>query len=183
MKIDPNISKAGLGTIGEMMVAANIISQGNDAILANMTINNIARYDLVCVNKKTGCVALVQVKSSVEKNFPVGFKIKEASSSLVDEKIVGPWVFVYVDNSKPETEFQYYILSRKEVNELIKKSNCWYQQLHYRAVPVNENNAVSLRLDWLKGNGLEKIDNKYEAFDNPLKGVSSKDKWEKLWEE
>lgn len=181
MKIADDIKKSSLGTIGEMLVAANIMSLGHDAVLANMTVSNVAHYDLICRNGDTGQVALVQVKTCVEKKFPVGLQVKDASTDLVDKKVVGPWVFVYVNKKKLETDFQYYILTKKEVIALIKQSNDWYQNQWYRSTPVKDTNAVSLRLEWINGSGVDKVENKYEAFENPLKGVPSKDRWDKLW--
>lgn len=184
MKIDNNTSKANLGRIGEFMAVANIMAQEHDAFLANMTINNVASYDLICRNRKNGKVVLVQVKTSWKDNFPVGLKLGNASDDeTLNKKIIGPWIFIHVDNKQEETKFSFHILSRKEMIELTKLSNDWYVNHWNRENRVNDNNVVGLRLSWINGEGVEEKPGKYEAFNNPLKLHDSENNWDKLWED
>ena len=184
MKINDNTSKANLGTIGEFMAAANIMAHGHDAILANMTINNIASYDLICRNYKNGQVALAQVKTSFENDFPIGLKLSNGSDDeTLNKKIIGPWIFVQVDNKQEETKFSFYILSRKEMIELTKLSNDWYVNHWNREKPVNGNNPVGLRLSWINGEDVTEKPGKHEVFNNPLKFHESENNWDKLWED
>ena len=180
-----DLSKSQLGTIGEYMVAANILGQGWDAILANMSINNIESYDIVCVKPHTGKTALVQVKTSVGKNIPIGFKLKESITEILEKKIIGPWVFVNCEkNDVDEYYFRYFILSRSEMIQLTNDSNYWYVHQwkdSYRKKTVDDNNPTGLSIRWLEGKG-EDDNNRHYAFVNPLTD-SSENQWDKIWED
>lgn len=175
-----DFNKAQLGAIGEHLVAIELLKKGWDAILANMSINNVASYDIVCVNPETGKTALVQVKTSIGTNIPVGFSLENAITSFLDTKIVGPWVFVYIDKDE---QARFFVLSRNETIKLINDSNDWYRNQWkdtYRKNPVNPKNPVGITINWLEGKG-EPDNYKHYAFVSPL-ADTSENKWNKIWE-
>ena len=86
------------------------MQHGWDAFNANCTIKNFKSIDIVCLNSEQPenpqrpwklRAALIQVKSSTQKNIPTGFSI-EASLNLdyLKTHVMGPYVFVYVDANK-----------------------------------------------------------------------------------
>ena len=180
-----NYCKAQLGAIGEHLVAVNLLAQGWDAILANMSISNVMRYDIVCVDPKTSMTKLIQVKTSVEKNIPVGFRLKNAKTVVLEEKIVGPWVFVYLEKvSACEYVPHYYVLSRSQMIRLANDSNDWYMnkwKASYRKKPVCPENVCGISVKWLKGEG-EDDNDRHFAFNNPLPDTSE-NQWSKIWED
>ena len=102
--------KARLGAVGEYMVVSMLMQHGWDAFNANCTIKNYKSIDIVCLNseiKETPdypwkpVSALIQVKTSVQKNIPTGFTIEDSlKRGLLEERVMGPYVFVYVDMIK-----------------------------------------------------------------------------------
>jgi len=162
------LSKAHLGTIGENMVAVRLLQNGLDAILANQSINHCQSYDLICVDPVTGKAQLVQVKTSVENNIPVGMKLGECTMDNLEKKIVGPWVFVHVTGEGENMNFQFYLLTREEVITLIYESNDWYvNKWHRNGRTINLNNPCAVKTSWLEGQG-EDDNVKHEAFHNPI---------------
>lgn len=184
MKVTDSNNKARLGAIGEHLVATHLLANGWDAILANMSISNVAKYDIVCINPKTGDKQLVQVKTSIESNIPIGITLEESVTEVLQSKIIGPWVFVYVEGKGEDKTFRFFVLSRSEMIRLTNDSNDWY--LHkwkssYRKKPVSVKNPNALKVTWLYGMGEEDNAKHYE-FINPLT-ESSEDKWNKIWDE
>lgn len=179
-----NYTKAQLGAIGEHLVAVNLLAKGWDAILANMSISNVMRYDIVCVDPLKSKTRLVQVKTSVGKNIPIGFTLRNAIPEILQEKIVGPWVFVYFEKvSTDEFTPHYYVLSRSEMISLTADSNDWYVKKwkdSYRKKPVSLDNACGISIKWLEGEG-EVENDRHFAFNNPLL-ESSENNWGKIWE-
>lgn len=180
MSMYKDLNKAQLGVIGEHLVAIELLKRGWDAILANMSINNIASYDIVCVDPSTNKTALIQVKTSIGTNIPVGFCLDNAITSFLETKIVGPWVFVYIDKDELP---HFYILSASETIKLINDSNEWYRYQwkdSYRKNPVNPKNPVGVTINWLEGKG-EPDNKRHYSFVNPLV-ETSENKWNKIWE-
>lgn len=183
MIIHSNVTKAQLGAIGEHMVAAKVLAEGWDAILANMSVSNIKSYDIVCVHP-TGQTALVQVKTSVGKNIPIGMSLRNAVKEKLNERIVGPWVFVYLEKKGNEYVPRYFVLSRSEMISLTSESNDWYcyqWKSSFRKAPVSQDNQCGIKVEWLEGKG-EKDNDRHSAFTNPL-SCSAEDQWHKIWEE
>ena len=179
------LSKAQLGAIGENMVAVRMLQNGWDAIAANQSINNCQSYDIICVDPATGKTVLVQVKTSVGSNIPVGMKLKNCTKEKLEKKIVGPWVFVHVSGEGEKMEFKFYILSRQEIIKLIYESNDWYVNKWYRnGRTINLESACGVKMSWLEGKGEEKNE-KHEAFINPLScsSIDSKVTWKKIMED
>lgn len=180
------LRKSQLCAIGENMVAVKLLQNGLDAIVANQSINNCQSYDLICVDPDTGKAQLVQVKTSVEKNIPIGMSLGDCTLEKLEKKIVGPWVFVHVIGENENMDFEYYLLSRKEVIQLIYESNYWYlNKWHRNGRHVNLKSPCGLDISWLNGQNVEK-DPKHEAFHNPISPclVDSKSvKWKKIMED
>lgn len=180
------LSKAHLGAIGENMVAVRLLQNGLDAILANLSINNCQSYDLICVDPETGKTQLVQVKTGVESNIPVGMKLRECTMDNLEKKIVGPWVFVHVTGESENMVFQFYLLTRKEVIKLIFESNDWYlNKWHRNGRTINLNNPCAVKTLWLEGKG-EDDNAKHEAFHNPISSClvdSVTVSWNKIMED
>ena len=165
-------TKAQLGAIGENMVAVRMLQNGWDAIAANQSINNCQSYDIICVDPSTGKTALVQVKTSVGDNIPVGMKLKDCTIEKLEKKIVGPWVFVHVSGEGEKMKFKFYILSRQEIIKLIYESNDWYvNKWHRNGRTINLESACGVKVSWLEGKG-EEENEKHEAFVNPLPNSS-----------
>lgn len=180
--MNKQITKAQLGAIGEMRVASMLMQKGWDAFIANMTINNNAKYDLICVNPNTSERVLIQVKTSIRSSFPVGLSLGDAASPVLEEKIVGPWIFVYAQGEGTDMTFKYFILSRSQMIMLTRESNDWYINKWHRDKPVNLNNPCALKLAWLS-KGYDKSserNSRYEAFVNPLV-TSSENQWDSIW--
>ena len=92
--------KARLGAVGENMVVSMLMQHGWDAFNANCTIKNYKSIDIVCLNseiKETTIYpwkpasALIQVKTSVQKNIPTGFTIED---SLLTSSSCHPKIFI-----------------------------------------------------------------------------------------
>lgn len=180
------LSKAHLGAIGENMVAVRLLQNGLDAILANQSINNCQSYDLICVDPQTGKTQLVQVKTSVEKNIPIGMKLHECTLEYLEKKIIGPWVFVHVIGEGENMTFQFYLLTRREIIKLIYESNDWYvNKWHRNGREIDLKSPCAIKTSWLEGNG-EVENNKHEGFKNPIKSClvdSNTVLWNKIMED
>ena len=176
--------KSRLGAIGEHMVTAQLVMHDCCVFNANASMNNMPAFDLICVDKNCR-TALVQVKTTVEKSFPVGFSLKVAENMQeIEKRIVGPWVFVKMNQEGAEPHFDYYILSRSEVIDLIWESNNWYMHKVDRGgKTLNDSAVCAIMLEWLNGKDYTAPRSKAETFINPLKGVSAKDRWDKIWSE
>lgn len=171
------INSQQLGQIGEYLVAAKLIERGMNAFLANMSLKNCPMYDIVCVAPKGDRTALVQVKTTQERNIPTGFSLGNATKQTLQKRIVGPWVFVH----RVEDQYRFFVLSRSEVIQLIYQSNDWYvNRWRGRKSPLNLNNVLGLNVSWLEGKG-EPANDRHEAFDNPLLS-SAEDCWDKIWQ-
>lgn len=184
MKLNAEYTKAQLGTIGEHLVALEILAKGWDAILANMSINNIQSYDIVCIKPGTVKTKLIQVKTSVGNNIPIGMKLKNAVTEVLKEKIVGPWVFVFLEKIQDEYQPHFFVLSRSEVIRLINDTNHWYMHEWkdtYRKKPVSEESTCGICIKWLQGKG-EEENYKHNAMKNPL-SETSENQWNKIWED
>lgn len=184
MKLATEHTKAQLGAIGEHLVAIELLAKGWDAILANMSINNTQSYDIVCIKPGSTETKLIQVKTSVEKNIPIGLKLKDAITETLNKKIVGPWVFVYFEKKQDEYEPHFFVLSRTEMIELANDTNHWYindWKDTFRKKPVSLENTCGISVKWLQGDG-EEENSRHYAMRNPLTG-SSENQWDKIWED
>ncbi len=178
--------KARLGAIGENNVVSKIMEHGWDAFNANVTIKNYKSIDLMCVKKDKQSwkpmVSFVQVKTSTQKNIPIGFTIEDCLNDTLEKNVMGPYVFVYADNSKQPWSFRYFILSRKQFIELARQAHEYYVKGYLREKELNLKAPAGLNLRWLEGLS-DEATTRHIAFNNPLQGVSCENKWENIWDE
>lgn len=92
----------------------------------------------------------------------------------LEEKIIGPWVFVFMNEKDFNMEF--YILTKEETIELIKTSCDWYANAYNRELKSKP--MVGVEVDWLKG-GLSKATKLHPEYKSTL-SETSQDKWEKI---
>ena len=174
------------------MVVSMLMQHGWDAFNANCTIKNYKSIDIVCLNseiKETTnypwkpASALIQVKTSVQKNIPTGFTIEDSlKHDLLKEKVMGPYVFVYVNMVNEEWKFRYFILSRSQFIELLHSAHVWYKYDWNREKEISEKSPAGIDVKWLMGED-EPETKRHKAFVNPLKGVSCEDCWENIWKD
>ena len=63
----------------------------------------------------------------------------------LEEKVVGPWVFVKTDKNFKTMNF--YVLTKEEIVELIKTSNNWYVNGWNRQLKSKP--MIGIEVDWL----------------------------------
>ncbi|MBQ2122875.1 MAG: hypothetical protein II200_02645, partial [Bacteroidaceae bacterium] len=98
----------------------------------------------------------------------------------INENIIGPWVFV--KTTKNFSEFEFYVLTKEEVLDLITTSNKWYVTEWNRQLKCKP--MVGVDVTWLNGVGVKKSEEnlkiQHNEYKNPL--ISScKNKWEKIY--
>ena len=101
---------------------------------------------------------------------------------LLKEKVMGPYVFVYVNMVNEEWKFRYFILSRSQFIELLHSAHVWYKYDWYREKEISEKSPAGIDVKWLMGED-EPETKRHKAFVNPLKGVSCEDCWENIWKD
>ena len=152
------LSKLITGMAGEYLVAGKMSLQG---WTANLTYKNYPGVDIIGQHPQLGDnrIALIQVKSSVYPSFWVGIKYSERER--MDSLIKGPYVLVYFEEKNGEIEPSYYILTKREMIDLIDQSDNAYRDKN-RDKPLSPDYSIKI----------------YIGRDN-LKPF--KDKWEKLF--
>ena len=173
------LSKSELGTLGESLVIEKLNGIGLQAINANAIHNNYASIDVICTNPKNGQTVGIQVKTSFDTNIPIGMSLKNCVREKLEEKVLGPWVFIHVEK---DGSMRYYVLTREEMITVAHESNDWYMhkwKSSYRKSPVKETNACGLYIRWINGED-EKDNYKHEAFKNPLAKNGTEDRWDKI---
>ena len=185
-------AKARIGAIGENLVVAKLMQQGWDAFNANCTIKNYKSIDIICLNsdlREEGKLswkpktALVQVKTSCQKNIPVGFSIEQSQDiEYLEDNVKGPYVFIHMQEKDKEISFRYFIISRKNFIKLVYELHHWYIHDYKREKSLAMSAPAGLSIKHLMGED-EKETSKHKAFHNPLNGVSCEDCWENIWKE
>lgn len=203
-KTNRQSEKARMGAIGESMVVAQLMAKGWDAFNANCTIKNFKTIDIVCIDgdstdikaPQKPNIVLVQVKTSVQSNIPIGFTIGQClDKNYLSKYVMGPYVFVSAKkDSNNNFSFDYYILSRSMFIELAYEAHKYYVEDYSREIKPGINdteeykNGVKitspggLYTRWLEGESDEAAHN-HPRFNNPLNGVSCKNAWENIWKE
>ena len=184
--------KARIGAIGENEVVSKLMQHGWDAFNANCTLKNYKSIDIVCLNSAIQNsqekpwmpeVALIQVKTSVQKTIPAGFNIKESlQKNTLENQVKGPYVFVLADTSKEIWSFRYFVISRKQFIKLLYAAHEWYKNGYHRDKAISEESPACMKVKWLEGKD-EKETKNHIAFHNPLNGVSCEDCWENIWKD
>lgn len=188
--------KARSGAIGEQNVVSKLMQHGWDAFNANCTIKNYKSIDIVCLNSELpesqDCLwkpktVLVQVKTSVQKNIPAGFTIRQSlDKAYLERNVKGPYVFVYVDEAdEGDWKFRYFVISRCQFIELLFSSNQWYVHDYHREKEISLEGPAGLDIRWLmcdtKCDAMKETKN-HKAFNNPLK-ESCEDCWDNIWKD
>jgi len=179
--------RARLGAMGECNVISLLMQQGWDAFNANCIIKNYKSIDIVCVKMDTNLwklkTAFVQVKTCRQKNIPIGFTNGECCDKDYLTKIVqGPYVLIYAEEADKTYKFRYFVLSRMQFIELAHQAHVYYMHGYKRENELSENGMGGLYVRWLEGKSDPATD-KHIAFDNPLKGIASENKWENIWKD
>lgn len=175
------------GTIGETIVALELINHGWDVININTVYRNYKNADLICMNAVNGKSTMVQVKTGTTHNILTGFTSElDGTIPNIEESVIGPWVFVYMpDDNLSNMEF--YILTREEVIQLITTSNKWYVTEWNRELKSKP--MIGVEVEWLKGHnqpGKSTQAFSYPEYKNPLGPPSqngpeiSKNRWDKI---
>lgn len=90
------------------------------------------------------------------------------------------------DGQMQMIQVEIYILSKSEVEELIRTSNNWYMNEYVRDNVISNHTPVGIKLKWLKGEGEDDTlqtnhKKKHAAYVNPL-GHDAENLWDKIWE-
>jgi Holliday junction resolvase-like predicted endonuclease len=172
--------KLNIGQIGETAVTLELQKLGLDTINLNGIRSNYQSVDLICMNLDTGKSVMIQVKTGTTRNIITGL-VSELDGSIpnLQTKIIGPWVFVKMDDETFDMEF--YVLTKEETIELISSSNNWYVNGWSRK--LSSKPLIGIEVSWLQGKHVEASNEKsrkqHIAFKNPL-GHNSKDRWDKI---
>ena len=170
-----SLSLVQKGRLGETAVILELQKRGYDVVNLNDGLSNFKNADLFCSSPSSGKHTLIQVKTGFTNNILTGLVSTNKGEIVgLEEKITCPWVFVYV---KPDFSFQFYVLTRDEVIDLIKISNDWYTKC--RVTELKGNVHVGIDVKWLEGQDEKSSKVHPDGFTNPL---SSKchNEWVKL---
>ena len=162
------------GDLGEILVSMELINRGLDVVNINTVYRNYKNADLICINANNGKSVMIQVKTGTTQNIHTGFTSDEKGSiPKLEEKIIGPWVFVYMPDDKM-SNMEFYILTREEVIELISSSNKWYATEYHRE--LKKKYPVGVYVDWLEG-GLSKATKLHPEYKSTLRQTSKGNWW------
>ena len=164
------------GELGEILVSMKLINMGLDVVNLNTVKRNYKNADLICMNANNGKSVMIQVKTGTTQNIHTGFTSDvKGSIPKLEEKIIGPWVFVYMPDDKM-SNMEFYILTKEEVIELISSSNKWYATEYDR--DLKKKYPVGVYVDWLEG-GLTEATKLHPEYKSTLR-QTSKGKWWKI---
>ncbi len=170
-----------LGEIGETAVKLELLKMGFDVIDLNQAYKNYKHADLICLNAENGKSTMIQVKTGTTKNILVGFTSElDGSVPDLDNYIVCPWVFVYI-NEKNLSDVTFYVLTKEEVYDLISTSCKWYATAWNRTLKSKP--LVGVDVAWLKGKGTAasapNLQKQHSEYKSPL-ASTSKNEWNKI---
>ena len=185
-----NINKNNLGAIGEHQVLSRLLLLGYQAAITNMSVDNMENIDIFCRDSQNRYAA-IQVKTTLANEINVGIAHRKffddngnidliAGLKYLESKIVGPWVMVQVSGAETDPLFKFFIMSRKQVIEMIYDSERWYLTDFNRKNPLNGNGGIYLPIPWLYGNGVT-ANNNHKEWINPFNGHSFENQWQNLW--
>ena len=98
----------------------------------------IPNWGIICLKPEDAKMwkprtALIQVKTTKLKSFPLGFTIDECLNiDFLKEHVIGPWVFIAIDSENDISTFRCYVLTRNQVIELAHKAHYWYKNMWKR---------------------------------------------------
>lgn len=182
--------KARIGAIGENLAIFELMLHGWDAFNLNSTLKNYKDIDLVCIRKPEDSykpwkpqVSLIQVKTCRKTNIPIGFTLEDClNKEILEQNVIGPYVFIYINKLEDYNTYRYFILSRKQFIELAYQTNEYYVKRYHRNIEVNTKSPAGINVRWLEGQS-ENETKKHGQFINPLHGVSCENRWENIWED
>ena len=170
-----------ISRIGETAVMLELLKMGYDVINLNSSYTNYPKADLICINPDNGKSTMIQVKTGTTKNILVGFTSEDDGTIKdIEKKINGPWIFVKTDKEKA-SEYEFYILTKEEILELITTINKWYVTQCNRQLKSNQ--IIGVDIAWLEGKGVKESPSHYTKrhaeYKNPL-GKTTKGCWDKI---
>lgn len=181
-----------LGAIGEHQTLSRLLLLRYSAAITNLSVENDESTDILCRDSK-GRFCAIQVKTTTKDNWITGISHKEffddngqidlvKGRKFLENKIVGPWVFVHVGGSSVYPEFNFFVLSRSEVIELIFSNEKWYLTGYNRKKPLKGSGPICLYADWFRGKGVQANRNHIEWV-NPFNSTDYKfeEAWHNLW--
>ncbi len=196
--------KARLGAIGESHVVAKLMEEGWDAFNANCTIKNFKAIDIVCIDGNSTDpkipwkpnIALVQVKSCIQSNIPIGFTIAQClDKDYLEKHVMGAYVFVSAKKKDGKyCDFRYFILSRRMFIELAYAAHKYYVEEYTRKIIPGVNDTpdyingvkitspAGLYLRWINGEP-DSATKEHGEFKNPLSGQKCEDVWKNIWKD
>lgn len=189
------LSRQAKGAIAEHYIVMRLLARGYAAANINFTVENSKAVDIFCSNNLLDSIIGIQVKSSFNdsKSFNIGlthgdfctngiFDDAKAMASL-EQKIVGPWIFVKVDTTSDIPQFRTYILTREQVIKLSFESEKWYINDVYHANPLKDKGNVALVLGWIEGYDTPAVTTgkrQRKLFKNPYKQGEFLEAWHNL---
>lgn len=187
-----DIEKSALGAVGEHLTLSRLLLLGYDAAITNLSVANNKATDILCRDTK-GRFSAIQVKTTSADSFNTGISHKEfydvngqidlaKGKNYLEKNIVGPWVFVKVGGSSVFPTFKFYILSRKQVINMIFSNEEWYLTGFNRKNPVKGSGSIYLYAVWFDGVGIDANSNHIEWV-NPFRNLQIKfeEAWHNLW--
>lgn len=187
-----NLPTYVLGAIGEHQVLSRLLLLGYNAAITNLSVENTESTDILCRDYK-GHFCAIQVKTTAEDNWKTGISHKEfyddngqidlaKGRQFLEKKIVGPWVFVQVGGSSVFPTFDFFVLSRSEVIEMIYSNEVWYLTGYNRKKPLKGSGPICIYKPWLCGLGVPANSNHIEWV-NPFASPEYKfdNAWYNLW--
>lgn len=135
-----------LGAIGEHQTLSRLLLLGYNAAITNLSVENTESTDILCRDSK-GRFCAIQVKTTSEDNWKTGISHKEfyddkgnidlaKGRKFLENKVVGPWVFVQVGGTSIIPTFKFFVLSRSEVIDMIYSNEEWYLTGYNRKKPL-----------------------------------------------
>ncbi len=153
----PQIEKLMTGLAGEYMVAGMMNLKG---WIASLTLKNFPGVDIFGKNPQTGQNVSIQVKSCWANSFWVG--IRHSERKRMTEIIKGPFVFVHFEIIENQEKVSYYILTKKELIDLINRTDdSYFYGPHKKPLKQDYPIALSRKKDL----------------------IDYKDRWDSLWNE
>ncbi len=187
-----NLPTYVLGAIGEHQTLSRLLLLGYNAAITNLSVENTESTDILCRDSK-GRFCAIQVKTTSEDNWKTGISHKEffdkkgqidleKGRKFLENKVVGPWVFVQVGVSSVIPTFNFFVLSRSEVIDMIYSNEEWYLTGYNRKKPLKGTGPICLYAPWLSGNGVPANNNHIEWV-NPFSSPNYKfeEAWHNLW--
>lgn len=88
---------------------------------------------------------------------------------------------VQVSGTDTDPSFKFFIMSRKQVIEMIYDSERWYlTDFFNRKNQLSGNGVIYLPVTWLYGHGVS-ANNNHKEWANPSMGYSFENQWQNLW--